>query len=59
MEPTDKSLPVLVPGDPEKNALKEVEKAGAILYTEDHITTYRKLAERLKVEPMKAFVRGY
>ena len=53
MEPTDPKLPVLVPGDPERQALQRVKEKGAILYTENHITTYRNLAEKLNVEPMR------
>lgn len=53
LKPTSSEKPVLVPGDPEKMALSEVMKKGAIFYTTDHIVTYRNLAKKLNVEPMK------
>ena len=53
MEPADKNKPVLVPGDPERISGKNVDKVGAICYTPDHITSYRKLAQELGVQPMK------
>ncbi len=53
MEPTDPSKPVLAPGDPERIAEAHVNKVGAIKYTPDHITSYRKLAQDLNVNPMK------
>jgi LDH2 family malate/lactate/ureidoglycolate dehydrogenase len=54
MEPADPSKPVLIPGDPELLAMAEVDRVGAIKYTPDHITSYRKLAMELNVQPMKA-----
>jgi hypothetical protein len=53
MEPTNPLKPVLVPGDPERNSLQSVAQKGSIFYTEDHVITYRKLAEELKVKPMQ------
>ena len=53
LQPTDPSKPVLVPGDPEEIAMKEVAEKGGIFYTIDHIVTYRNLAEQLNVKPMQ------
>lgn len=55
LEPVDPTKPVLVPGDPERLAMEHVDRVGAIKYTPDHITSYRKLASELNVEPMKPF----
>jgi LDH2 family malate/lactate/ureidoglycolate dehydrogenase len=55
LEPTDPTKPVMVPGDPERNSMRMVRAKGAILYTEDHIRTYRELAKNLKVPPMQHF----
>lgn len=57
LEPIDPEKPVLVPGDPERNSRFHVEdeQGGAILYTSNHILTYRELAESLKIKPMEAF----
>ncbi|XP_059079799.1 uncharacterized oxidoreductase YjmC-like [Tigriopus californicus] len=57
MTPVDPKKPVLVPGDPERAAVALVdgEQQGGIIYTPDHIISYRKLAQELGVEPMKAF----
>ena len=52
-EPADPNKPVLVPGDPERIAMENVDKVGAILYTKDHIIAYRNLAEKLNVLPMQ------
>ena len=55
LEPTDITKPVLVPGDPERISMKKVADQGAIFYTEDHIRTYRDLAQKLNVRPMQHF----
>ena len=57
LEPTDPTKPILVPGDPERLSKKLVDtvQEGAILYTSNHINTYRNLAKELNVEPMRAF----
>lgn len=55
LEPVDPRKPVLVPGDPERLAMEHVDRVGAIKYTPDHITSYRKLAGQLNVVPMKPF----
>ena len=55
LEPVDPKKPVLVPGDPERLAMEHVDRVGAIKYTPDHITSYRKLAGQLNVVPMKPF----
>ena len=53
LEPSDPTKPVLVPGDPERIAMENVNKIGAIFYTKDHIIAYRNLAEKLNVLPMQ------
>ena len=55
LDPVDPSKPVLVPGDPERMSQSYVEEkqGGAILYTSNHIHTYRKLAMDLGIEPMQ------
>ncbi len=55
LPPTDCEKPVLVPGDPERLALKQVSEAqkGAIFYTANHIQTYKILAGKLNVIPMR------
>ena len=55
LEPVDPTKPVLVPGDPERLSRAHVDKVqkGAILYTSNHIHTYRNLAKELGVEPMR------
>lgn len=57
MDPVDPEKPVQVPGDPERKAMTTVDnkQQGAIKYTPDHITSYRKLAQELGVDPMKPF----
>lgn len=57
LEPTDPRKPVLVPGDPEKISRHKVDtlQKGAILYTSNHINTYRNLAKDLEVRPMHRF----
>lgn len=57
LPPADPSKPVLVPGDPEEIAMKEVAQNGGIFYTTDHIVTYRSLAEKLNVRPMQHLTR--
>ncbi len=51
----DPTLPVLIPGDPERRAERETRRAGFIRYTPDHIASYRKLAVELGVAPMEKF----
>lgn len=54
LTPVDPDKPVLVPGDPEKIALSELQLANnAIFYTNNHILTYRELAQKLNVKPMQ------
>ena len=53
LPPADPAKAVLVPGDPEEIAMKEVAQNGGIFYTTDHIVTYRNLAEKLNVRPMQ------
>ena len=49
--------PVLVPGDPERRAIRKVDERGGIIYTSNHIHTYQELAEELKVRPMQKLNR--
>lgn len=54
LTPVNPDKPVLVPGDPERQALAEMAaKNNAIFYTKNHILTYRELAEKLNVKAMK------
>ena len=55
LEPVDSTKPILVPGDPERMSQSFVEEKqnGAILYTSNHIHTYNKLADDLKIQPMQ------
>ena len=57
LEPIDPTKPILVPGDPERLSRAHVEtvQKGAIFYTPNHIYTYRNLAKKLGVEPMRRF----
>ena len=57
-DPADPSKPVLVPADPERIAMAEVDgkQKGAIKYTPDHITCYRDLAKKLGIKPMQHVV---
>ena len=59
LEPVDSTKPVLVPGDPERISRQNVDsnQEGAILYTSNHIKTYKNLAENLGVVPMQIFQR--
>lgn len=59
LEPVDSTKPVLVPGDPERISRQNVDfnQEGAILYTSNHIKTYKNLAENLGVMPMQIFQR--
>jgi hypothetical protein len=44
---------VLLAGDKEKNNMEAVNKAGGIQYLENQLQTCAKLAEKLKIEPLK------
>ncbi|XP_046999466.1 uncharacterized oxidoreductase YjmC-like [Schistocerca americana] len=53
MTPADPSKPVLVPGDPERNNVKLVDKQGGIQYHENQLKASLELAQSLGVQPMK------
>merc|ERR1712029_454103 len=54
MEPVDSESPVLVPGDPERMSIAAVDaRGGGIIYTPNHITTYKELADQLGVTAMR------
>ena len=55
-DPVDPDLKVLVPGDPERMAMKKVDdgQSGRILYTSNHIYTYQDLARKLDVKPLQS-----
>ncbi|OXA61225.1 uncharacterized oxidoreductase YjmC [Folsomia candida] len=54
LEPVDPNKPVLVAGDPERMHMKKVDAFGGVQYHINQINASRKLAEELKLEPMKA-----
>ena len=56
LEPVDPTKPVLVPGDPERMSRANVDEnqSGAIMYTSNHIHTYRRLADELGIQPMRS-----
>lgn len=54
MEPVDPNLPIKVPGDPERDSIAAVDaRNGGIIYTPNHILTYRELAQELDVPAME------
>ncbi|XP_004922450.1 uncharacterized protein LOC114239958 [Bombyx mandarina] len=52
LEPTDPNLPVMAPGDKEKEAAKETDANGTVSYVKQQIESSAELAKRLKVKPM-------
>lgn len=46
--------PVLVAGDPERMHMQKVKKSGGLSYVQNQHDTNKKLAEELKVPPMKS-----
>ncbi len=57
LPPVDPALPVLVPGDPERQSMARTRQSGFIRYTPNHINSYRSLAKQLGVEPMRKYAR--
>ncbi|XP_072942972.1 uncharacterized protein [Epargyreus clarus] len=53
MEPVDPSLPVLAPGDKEKNNAEVTKKRGTIIYPQEQMEIYARVADRLGVEPLE------
>lgn len=53
MAPADSSKPVLVPGDPERAHMAHVDGQGGVRYVPQQVESAEKLAERLKISPMK------
>lgn len=49
---TDPSKPVLVAGDPEKQHMDAVDKAGGVRYLPNQMETCKKLSKLLKVKPL-------
>lgn len=49
---TDPNLPVMAPGDKEKEAAKETDANGTVSYVKQQIESSAELAKRLKVKPM-------
>ncbi|VVC96666.1 unnamed protein product [Leptidea sinapis] len=52
LEPTDPSLPVLAPGDKEKEFAEKTDSEGSVSYVEQQIKSSAALAKRLNVKPM-------
>ncbi|CAK1553024.1 unnamed protein product, partial [Leptosia nina] len=52
LEPVDPALPVLAPGDKEKNNEAKTRERGTILYPKAQIESYNKMAERIGVKPI-------
>uniref|UniRef100_A0A1Y1NQ32 Malate dehydrogenase n=1 Tax=Photinus pyralis TaxID=7054 RepID=A0A1Y1NQ32_PHOPY len=51
-EPADPSIPVLVPGDPERNHMNFVDSVGGVRYVKNQMNTCKQLAEELHVKPL-------
>ena len=56
MEPADGEKPVLVPGDPERIHMAKVDRQGGVAYVAQQITSAERLAQRLKIQPMKTLM---
>ncbi|XP_046970356.1 (2R)-3-sulfolactate dehydrogenase (NADP(+))-like [Vanessa cardui] len=57
MEPVDPSLPVLAPGDKEKNNAKATTARGTITYPQGQLDSYKRMAERIGVRPLEVYVQ--
>ncbi|XP_067004739.2 uncharacterized oxidoreductase YjmC [Anabrus simplex] len=55
LEPMDPKSPVQVPGDFERNNMKKADSLGGVPYDTVLMDKMRALAEKIGVEPMKAF----
>ncbi|XP_046970030.1 uncharacterized oxidoreductase YjmC isoform X1 [Vanessa cardui] len=53
LEPADKSLPVLAPGDKEKKASALTDSKGTVSYVKQQLDSSAALAKRLSVKPME------
>ncbi|XP_047536131.1 uncharacterized oxidoreductase YjmC [Vanessa atalanta] len=53
LEPADKSLPVLAPGDKEKNASQLTDSRGTVSYVKQQLDSSAALAKKLSVKPME------
>ncbi|XP_022116764.2 (2R)-3-sulfolactate dehydrogenase (NADP(+)) [Pieris rapae] len=53
LEPVDPALPVLAPGDKEKENESITRERGTIIYPQAQIESYNKLAVEIGVEPLK------
>ncbi|XP_052743727.1 (2R)-3-sulfolactate dehydrogenase (NADP(+))-like isoform X2 [Bicyclus anynana] len=54
LEPVDPSLPVLAPGDKERNNAKVTHARGTIKYPESQMTSAKRLADRIGIRPLEA-----
>lgn len=52
LEPTDKNLPVLAPGDKEKKAAQITDSKGTVSYVKQQLESSEALAKKLVVRPM-------
>lgn len=51
--PVSGDQPVLIPGDPERQAMEKVEKEGGITYHENQLKAMEEFAKQMQVTPMK------
>ncbi|CAH2089767.1 unnamed protein product [Euphydryas editha] len=53
LEPVDPSLPVLAPGDKERNNAKITVARGTIIYPQSQVESYQRMAARIGVRPLE------
>ncbi|XP_062587195.1 uncharacterized oxidoreductase YjmC-like, partial [Saccostrea cucullata] len=54
VEPLDPDLPVLIPGDPERQHAQRCKELGGIPYSQETFTNAKEIAKQLGVESLKA-----
>ncbi|PSN40099.1 hypothetical protein C0J52_13746 [Blattella germanica] len=58
MEPADPKKPVIVPGDPERNFMRQVEKQGGIRYHQNLLKVLDDIASKYNVKPLTLIQYG-